>query len=54
MICESLNFVKAGMIPKAGRMKRADGNGEESVDAWVFYKSFEENGLSDLGTLSCL
>lgn len=37
---ESLNFTKAGRIPRAGRLKRADGQGEEFVDAWVFYKSF--------------
>ncbi|KZP02842.1 hypothetical protein FIBSPDRAFT_969558 [Athelia psychrophila] len=41
-IWESLNFVKAGRIPNAGRLKRADGEGEEYVDAWVFYKSFAE------------
>jgi len=39
-IWESLNFTKAGLIPRAGRLKRADGQGEEYVDAWVFYKSF--------------
>ncbi|KIJ15515.1 hypothetical protein PAXINDRAFT_114666 [Paxillus involutus ATCC 200175] len=39
---EKLNFIKAGLIPKAGRLKRADGPGEEYVDAWVFYKSFED------------
>jgi len=39
-IWESLDFAKAGLIPKAGRLKRADGQGEEWVDAWVFYKSF--------------
>ncbi|KAF9243148.1 hypothetical protein BU15DRAFT_86550 [Melanogaster broomeanus] len=38
---ENLNFVKAGLIPKAGRLRRTDGPGEEYVDAWVFYKSFE-------------
>ncbi|EGO00717.1 hypothetical protein SERLA73DRAFT_178623 [Serpula lacrymans var. lacrymans S7.3] len=39
---EKLNFTKAGLIPKAGRLKRKDGQeGEEYVDAWVFYKSFE-------------
>ncbi|KAF8653337.1 hypothetical protein AX16_004037 [Volvariella volvacea WC 439] len=37
---ERLNFTKAGLIPRAGRLKRKDGNGEEYVDAWVFYKSF--------------
>ncbi|KIK96702.1 hypothetical protein PAXRUDRAFT_825681 [Paxillus rubicundulus Ve08.2h10] len=39
---EKLNFIKAGLIPKAGRLKRKDGPGEEYVDAWVFYKSFED------------
>ncbi|TFK74002.1 acyl-CoA N-acyltransferase [Pluteus cervinus] len=39
---ERLGFTKAGLIPKAGRLKRKDGQGEEYVDAWVFYKSFEE------------
>jgi len=39
-IWESLDFTKAGLIPKAGRLKRVDGQGEEWVDAWVFYKSF--------------
>ncbi|KAJ7287221.1 hypothetical protein C8J57DRAFT_1283239 [Mycena rebaudengoi] len=41
---ESLNFKKAGLIPKAGRLRRKDGVGEEYVDAWVFYKSFVEGG----------
>jgi hypothetical protein len=41
---ERLGFTKAGLIPRAGRLKRKDGQGEEYVDAWVFYKSFlEEN-----------
>ncbi|KAF9228421.1 acyl-CoA N-acyltransferase [Gyrodon lividus] len=39
---EKLNFTKAGLIPGAGRLKRTDGPGEEYVDAWVFYKSFED------------
>ncbi|RDB24831.1 L-azetidine-2-carboxylic acid acetyltransferase [Hypsizygus marmoreus] len=39
---ERLNFTKAGLIPRAGRLKRKDGNGEEYVDAIVFYKSFLE------------
>ncbi|KAI5121446.1 hypothetical protein M0805_009555 [Coniferiporia weirii] len=38
---ESLDFSKAGRIPRAGRLRRKDGQGEEYVDAWVFYKSFE-------------
>lgn len=37
---ETLNFTKAGLIPNAGRLKRKDGQGEEYVDALVFYKSF--------------
>ncbi|KAF7362222.1 Alternative cyclin Pcl12 [Mycena venus] len=42
---EGLGFKRAGLIPKAGRLRRKDGNGEEYVDAWVFYKSFvEEDG----------
>ncbi|KAJ7686479.1 hypothetical protein B0H17DRAFT_1071701 [Mycena rosella] len=43
---EGLNFKKAGLIPKAGRLRRKDGNGEEYVDAWVFYKSFVDDGLA--------
>ncbi|KAF5380349.1 hypothetical protein D9615_004698 [Tricholomella constricta] len=39
---ERLNFTKAGLIPRAGRLKRRDGQGEEYVDAFVFYKSFIE------------
>ncbi|EKM53410.1 uncharacterized protein PHACADRAFT_259773 [Phanerochaete carnosa HHB-10118-sp] len=38
---ESLGFTKAGLIPRAGRLKKADGSGEEYVDAWVIYKQFE-------------
>jgi len=42
---EGLGFKKAGLIPKAGRLRRKDGNGEEYVDAWVFHKSFvDEDG----------
>ncbi|TFK51083.1 hypothetical protein OE88DRAFT_1630569 [Heliocybe sulcata] len=39
-IWEALGFEKAGRIPRAGRMKRKNGEGEEYVDAWVFYKNF--------------
>jgi len=39
---ESLGFTKAGRIPRAGRLRTKDGEGEEYVDAWVFYKSFLE------------
>lgn len=38
---ERLGFTKAGRIPRAGRLRKADGTGEEYVDAWVFYKQFE-------------
>ncbi|THH14475.1 hypothetical protein EUX98_g9607 [Antrodiella citrinella] len=38
---EALGFTKAGLIPRAGRLRKADGSGEEFVDAWVFYKRFE-------------
>ncbi|OCH86081.1 hypothetical protein OBBRIDRAFT_797525 [Obba rivulosa] len=43
-IWESLNFTKAGRIPRAGRLRKMDGSpGEEFVDAWVFYRRFDEN-----------
>ena len=43
-IWEGLGFSKAGRIPCAGRLRRKeeDGGGEEYVDAWVIYRSFEE------------
>ncbi|KAL0570948.1 hypothetical protein V5O48_010013 [Marasmius crinis-equi] len=41
---ERLGFTKAGRIPHAGRLKTPDGKGEEYMDAWVIYKSFEETG----------
>ena len=37
---EKLGFTKAGRIPRAGRLRTADGQDEEYVDAWVIYKSF--------------
>lgn len=40
---ERLGFSKAGRIPRAGRLRTKDGLGEEYVDAWVFYKSFQVN-----------
>ncbi|KAH7907000.1 hypothetical protein BJ138DRAFT_1137733 [Hygrophoropsis aurantiaca] len=43
---EKLDFKKAGLIPKAGRLKRKDGQGEEYVDAWVMYKDFENIGVA--------
>lgn len=42
---EGLNFEKAGRIPRAGRLRTADGQGEEYVDAWVFYRRFDPPGL---------
>lgn len=39
---ERLGFVKAGRIPRAGRLRTKDGEDEEYVDAWVFYKEFEK------------
>ena len=44
-IWENLGFTKAGRIPRAGRLKRKEGQGEEYVDAWVFYKSFLEDTI---------
>jgi hypothetical protein len=38
---ERLNFTKVGRIPNAGRLKKSDGSGEEYVDAWVIYRSFD-------------
>jgi hypothetical protein len=38
---ESLGFTRAGLIPKAGRLKKE--GGEEYIDAIIFYKSFVEN-----------
>ncbi|KAF7298062.1 Alternative cyclin Pcl12 [Mycena chlorophos] len=40
---DRLNFTRAGLIPQAGRLRRKDGQGEEYVDAIVFYKSFVED-----------
>ncbi|CAI2173330.1 5940_t:CDS:2 [Funneliformis geosporum] len=37
------NFKEIGRIPKAGRLKKVDGNGEEFVDAIMFYYDFEKN-----------
>ncbi|KAI0079281.1 hypothetical protein K474DRAFT_1705765 [Panus rudis PR-1116 ss-1] len=45
---EALNFTKIGRLPRAGRLKKADGEGEEYVDAWIFYKQFDK---SENGTL---
>ncbi|KZS87203.1 acyl-CoA N-acyltransferase [Sistotremastrum niveocremeum HHB9708] len=37
---DRLGFTRAGLIPRAGRLKTADGKGEEFVDAIIFYKRF--------------
>jgi len=39
-IWDSLGFTRAGLIPRAGRLRRADGNGEEWVDSIIYYRSF--------------
>jgi len=39
-IWERLGFKRVGTIPEAGRLKTSDGNGEEYVDAAVYWKSF--------------
>jgi len=39
-IWDSLGFVRAGLIPRAGRLRRDDGSGEEWVDAIIYYRSF--------------
>lgn len=41
-IWDSLGFTRAGLIPRAGRLRRADGNGEEWVDSVIYYRSFVE------------
>lgn len=42
---DALNFTRAGLIPRAGRLKKTDGSGEEYVDAIVFYKRFDAPNL---------
>jgi RimJ/RimL family protein N-acetyltransferase len=39
-IWDALGFTRAGLIPRAGRLRRADGNGEEWVDSVIYYRSF--------------
>lgn len=39
-IWDSLGFVRAGLIPRAGRLRCKDGSGEEWVDAIIYYRSF--------------
>ncbi|KAN0125599.1 hypothetical protein V8E52_000806 [Russula decolorans] len=41
-IWDSLGFTRAGLIPRAGRLRRPDGNGEEWVDSIIYYRSFVE------------
>jgi hypothetical protein len=42
-IWDSLGFTRAGVIPRAGRLRRADGNGEEWVDSVIYYQSFVDD-----------
>ncbi|EPQ31866.1 uncharacterized protein PFL1_00065 [Pseudozyma flocculosa PF-1] len=46
-IWQRLGFQTVGKIPKAGLLKRADGQGEEFVDAFVIYKDLVEQGGDD-------
>ena len=39
-IWDALGFTRAGLIPRAGRLRCADGKGEEWADAIVYYRSF--------------
>ncbi|KAI0302382.1 hypothetical protein B0F90DRAFT_1627345 [Multifurca ochricompacta] len=41
-IWDSLGFKRAGLIPRAGRLRRADGSGEDWVDSVIYYRSFVE------------
>lgn len=42
-----LGFVNIGRIPEAGRLKKAGGDGEEYVDAWVVHGDFRKIGYKD-------
>jgi L-amino acid N-acyltransferase YncA len=42
-----LGFTNVGCIPDAGRLKKAGGNGEEYVDAWVVHGDFRKIGYKD-------
>ena len=46
-IWEKLGFQNIGRIPEAGRIKKANGEGEEFVDAWVVYGDFAKIGYRD-------
>jgi L-amino acid N-acyltransferase YncA len=37
---DTLGFQRVGLIPGAGRLRTADGKGEEYVDAIVVHKNF--------------
>ncbi|KAH8920453.1 hypothetical protein BT69DRAFT_1375033 [Atractiella rhizophila] len=39
-VWDQLQFIPSGIIPKAGRLKTADGKGEEYVDAVVYWREF--------------
>jgi len=47
-IWDRLGFQRAGLIPDAGRLKKADAPGEEYVDAIIFYKSFQMDTASSI------
>jgi ribosomal protein S18 acetylase RimI-like enzyme len=42
-----LGFMNVGRIPEAGRLKKAGGNGDEFVDAWVVHGDFRKIGYRD-------
>lgn len=46
-IWEKLGFRRVGLIPKAGRLRMKDGEGEEYVDAGVWWKSFVDEDEKD-------
>jgi len=42
-IWDKLGFTRAGLIPRAGRLQKKGEDGEEFVDAVVFWKSLAED-----------
>lgn len=42
-----LGFTNIGRIPEAGRLRKADRDGEEYVDAWVVHGDFRKIGYKD-------
>ena len=50
-IWDRLGFYKVGRIPQAGLLRRADGQGEEYVDAWVIHGDFEKLALQNADIL---